>query len=138
MSANPALNIHALTVDGYWLWVGTYGNGLYRVDLRNRQVRHFNRHGTGLDNLDVYSVYRDSRGQLWIGTKMGICRYDDATETVSCAVSLGHNSDVVDICEDTQGHLWFASLGKGLIRYGFDEDDSPISSHDSRYGSLIL
>ena len=71
---NPALNIHALTVDGYWLWVGTYGNGLYRVDLRNRQVRHFNRHGTGLDNLDVYSVYRDSRGQLWIGTKMGICR----------------------------------------------------------------
>ena len=131
---NPALNIHALTVDGYWLWVGTYGNGLYRVDLRNRQVRHFNRHGTGLDNLDVYSVYRDSRGQLWIGTKMGRCRYDDATETVSCAVSLGHNSDVVDICEDTQGHLWFASLGKGLIRYGFDEDEFTHFSYDSRYG----
>lgn len=131
---NPALNIHALTVDGCWLWVGTYGDGLYRVDLRSRRVRHFSQHGTGLDNLDVYSLYRDSRGQLWIGTKMGICRYDDVTETVSCAVSLGHNSDVVDICEDTQGHLWFASLGKGLIRYGFDEDKFTSFSHDPRYG----
>lgn len=131
---NPALNIHALTVDGDWLWVGTYGDGLYRVDLRTRQVRHFSQHGTGLDNLDVYSVCRDSRGQLWIGTKMGICRYDDRTETIACALNLGHNSDVVDICEDTQGHLWFASLGKGLIRYDFGEERFAWFSHDARYG----
>lgn len=131
---NPVPNIHALTVDGHWLWVGTYGNGLYRVDLRNRQARHFSQSGTKLDNLDVYSVCRDSRGQLWIGTKTGICRYDDQTEAFSCAVHLGHNSDVVDICEDTQGHLWFASLGKGLIRYDFDEDKFTCFSHDPRYG----
>ncbi len=131
---NPALNIHALTVDGGWLWVGTYGNGLYRVDLHSRQVRHFTQYGTRLDNLDVYSVCRDSRGQLWIGTKMGICRYDDASETISCVLSLGHNSDVVDICEDAEGHLWFASLGKGLIRYSFGEDKFAYFSHDPRYG----
>lgn len=112
-----ALNIHALTVDGCRLWVGTYGDGLYRVDLRTRRMKHFTQAATELDNLDVYSLFRDSRGQLWIGTKMGICRYDDASETIRCAVGLGHNSDVVDICEDTHGHLWFASLGKGLIRY---------------------
>ena len=108
-----ALNIHALTIDGGWLWVGTYGDGLYRIDLRTRQMKHFTQAGTGLDNLDVYSVFRDSRGQLWIGTKMGICRYDDVSQTITCAFGLGHNSDVVDICEDARGHLWFASLGKG-------------------------
>lgn len=57
-----ALNIHALTIDGGWLWVGTYGDGLYRIDLRTRQMKHFTQAGTGLDNLDVYSVFRDSRG----------------------------------------------------------------------------
>lgn len=82
MAVDPrdrALNIHALTIDGGWLWVGTYGDGLYRIDLRTRQMKHFTQAGTGLDNLDVYSVFRDSRGQLWIGTKMGICRYDDVS-----------------------------------------------------------
>ncbi len=56
---------------------------------------------------------------------MGICRYDDVSQTITCAFGLGHNSDVVDICEDARGHLWFASLGKGLIRYGFDDGGSP-------------
>lgn len=106
MAVDPrdrALNIHALTIDGGWLWVGTYGDGLYRIDLRTRQMKHFTQAGTGLDNLDVYSVFRDSRGQLWIGTKMGICRYDDVSQTITCAFGLGHNSDVVDICEDARG-----------------------------------
>lgn len=129
-----ALNIHALTIDGGWLWVGTYGDGLYRIDLRTRQMKHFTQAGTGLDNLDVYSVFRDSRGQLWIGTKMGICRYDDVSQTITCAFGLGHNSDVVDICEDARGHLWFASLGKGLIRYGFDDGRFALCSHDSGGG----
>ena len=129
-----ALNIHALTIDGGWLWVGTYGDGLYRIDLRTRQMKHFTQAGTGLDNLDVYSVFRDSRGQLWIGTKMGICRYDDVSQTITCEFGLGHNSDVVDICEDARGHLWFASLGKGLIRYGFDDGRFALCSHDSGGG----
>lgn len=131
---DPALNIHALTIDGGWLWVGTYGDGLYRIDLRTRRMKHFTQACTGLDNLDVYSIFRDSRGQLWIGTKMGICRYDDASETITCAFGLGHNSDVVDICEDARGHLWFASLGKGLIRYGFDDGRFAFCSHDSGGG----
>ena len=97
-------------------------------------MKHFTQAGTGLDNLDVYSVFRDSRGQLWIGTKMGICRYDDVSQTITCAFGLGHNSDVVDICEDARGHLWFASLGKGLIRYGFDDGRFALCSHDSGGG----
>lgn len=131
---DPALNIHALTIDRGRLWVGTYGDGLYRYDLRSRRMKHFTQAGTGLDNLDVYSVFRDSRGQLWIGTKMGICRYDDASEHISCAFGLGHNSDVVDICEDTRGHLWFASLGKGLIRYDFADGKFSFCSHDPAFG----
>ncbi len=49
MAVDPrdrALNIHALTIDGGWLWVGTYGDGLYRIDLRTRQMKHFTQAGT--------------------------------------------------------------------------------------------
>lgn len=68
---------------------------------------------------------------------MGICRYDDVSQTITCAFGLGHNSDVVDICEDARGHLWFASLGKGLIRYGFDDGRFALCSHDSGAGFPI-
>ena len=40
----------------------------------------------------------------------------------------------MDICEDARGHLWFASLGKGLIRYGFDDGRFALCSHDSGGG----
>lgn len=130
----PPLNIHALRIDGDRLWVGTYDSGLYRVDLRTRRAeRHFTAENTGLANLDVYSVFRDSRGVLWIGTKMGICRYDDARQTIACALELGHNSDVVDICEDRAGRIWFASLGKGLIRYDAAQERFVFLSQEPKY-----
>jgi len=130
----PSPNIHALEVDGDRLWVGTYGSGLYCVELRTRRTRHFTRNDTGLDNLDVYSLYRDSRGRLWIGTKRGICRYDEAEDRIACVLELGHNSDVVDICEDHRGSLWFASTGNGLIRYVPAEDRFTRFSQDPKYG----
>lgn len=131
----PSLNIHALTIDGDRLWVGTYGNGLYRVDLRTlRADLHFTTANTGVDNLDVYSVFRDSRGVLWIGTKTGICRYDDTRQTIVRALELGYNSDVVDICEDRAGRVWFASLGKGLIRCEAGCERFAYLSQDPKYG----
>lgn len=130
---HPALNIHALTVEGDHLWVGTYGNGLYRMNLLDRKVQHFDRSDNRQDALDTYSVFRDSRGQLWIGTKMGICRYDDRTGQIVCVAELGHNSDVVDICEDTHANVWFASQGKGLIRYNLDKGAFTYFSRDGRY-----
>ena len=119
--SNPALNIHALLIDGDDLWVGTYGDGLYRIDKHNRSVRRYTAREVKLDNLDVYALLRDSRGQLWIGTKRGICRYDYASDTIESCCELGYNCDVVDIREDVSGTLWFASQGKGLITYSVDK-----------------
>ncbi len=116
---NPSLNIHALLVDGDDLWVGTYGDGLYRVDKRNGSVRRYTAREIPLDNLDVYSLYRDTHGRLWIGTKRGICRYDDASDLIECLYELEYNSDVVDICEDLNGDLWFATQGHGLLFYNY-------------------
>lgn len=132
--ANPSLNIHAVAVDGPWLWVGTFGNGLYRMDRESRDVKHFAWTEDGTDDLDVYSVMRDSRGTLWIGTKEGICRYEDDTQRIESLLALGHNSDVVDICEDRYGQVWFASQSRGLIRYSVDGGEFAFFSGDDRYG----
>ncbi|MDE6778412.1 MAG: helix-turn-helix domain-containing protein [Alistipes sp.] len=122
-SAATELNIHALTVDEGCLWVGTYGSGLYRMNLRTCRVRHFTAQEQGLDNLDVYALHRDASHRLWIGTKAGICVYDDESDSISCACPLEYNGDVVDICEDLEGCVWFATMGNGLIRYSYRSDE---------------
>ena len=114
----PALNIHALLVDGDNLWVGTYSNGLYRMNTRNREnVEHFLRFSdrSGDWNESVYSLYKDGTGTLWIGTKTGIYTYD--RDHFTCIAYLGYNSDIVSICGDSQGALWFASINHGILRY---------------------
>lgn len=110
-----ALNIHALLVEGDNLWVGTYSNGLYRIasDGRTEHFRRFSDHAGDWDD-SVYSLYKDGSGQLWIGAKTGIYIYDKGR--FSCVAHLGLNSDIVSICSDSQGALWFASINRGILR----------------------
>lgn len=140
--ANPSPNIHALLIDGPWLWIGTYGSGLYRMDMRTRSITHFAQDGERVDNLNVYSLLRDSRGVLWIGTKQSICRFDESSGTVRRIVGLGVNRDVVDIKEDFFGNVWFASLGGGLMKTEAGGDSEIRSySHElkiSDYVSCLL
>lgn len=139
-SAAAALNIHALMVDDGALWIGTYGSGLYRMNLRTRHVRRFTAEGEGLENLDVYSLHRDAAHRLWIGTKAGICLYDDGSDSISCACPLEYSSDVVDICEDPEGNVWFATMGNGLIRYEYGSHGFcrfPIDGNRSDYVSCL-
>jgi signal transduction histidine kinase/ligand-binding sensor domain-containing protein/DNA-binding response OmpR family regulator len=59
------------------VWVGTEKHGIYFVDLNARQFRTIDNYpGRGLyisDN-EVYSIYEDSRRQLYIGTKTELDR----------------------------------------------------------------
>lgn len=134
-AAAAELNIHALIVDNGTLWVGTYGSGLYRMNLGTRRVRHFTAQDECLENLDVYALHRDAAHRLWIGTKAGICLYDDAADAIRCVYRLDYNGDVVDICEDLDGHVWFATMGNGLLRYDCRSgrfDRFPIGDDDRR------
>lgn len=54
------------------LWVGTRGQGLYRV--RGDQVTHYDT-ATGLASNWVTKVRQDREGTVWIGTAAGVDRY---------------------------------------------------------------
>lgn len=113
----PNLNIHALLKDGDGLWVGTYSKGLYYLDTKSRQSRHWlnlGEEGSG-GGASVYSLFKDINGRIWIGTKTGITVKEG--ERFRKILDLGFNSDVIDIRGDAQGNIWFASINSGLMRY---------------------
>lgn len=115
----PATNIHALMRDGNTLWVGSFTEGLFVVDLRTRLFRQYKSTSAprSLINNNIYSIYKDYTGTIWVGTMMGLCQYDRQADTFIPIQDTLISAQVNDMLEDYQGTLWFATIGEGLYAY---------------------
>jgi ligand-binding sensor domain-containing protein/signal transduction histidine kinase/DNA-binding response OmpR family regulator len=111
-------NIHGLAIDGDRLWIGTYSRGLDVMNLKTGQVKHYEKtdKAGSLGHNDVFSIYRDRRGHVWIGTLEGVYRYQPLTDDFAFVQPIG-NRFIYDILEDHQGMLWLATRNEGAIRY---------------------
>lgn len=115
--SNPNLNIHAIWSNDTHLWIGTYAQGLYRINLKTKHVEHipyFEK--DGIKRESVYSIHEDSSGKIWIGSKTAIWTWTERRGFIK-EKELGYNSDIIAICEDLKGNIWFASINKGLLKY---------------------
>lgn len=71
----------------------------------------------GLPNNSVYSVYKDSRGILWVGTGNGLSALQNGkVSNFFVSDGLAHNSCWA-ILEDRNHNMWFGSHGGGLNFY---------------------
>jgi len=72
----------------------------------------------GLSQSNVISIFQDSRGFMWFGTRDGLNKYDGYKFTIykydeSNKGSLSDNT-IQDITEDSDGNLWLATWGGGF------------------------
>jgi signal transduction histidine kinase/CheY-like chemotaxis protein len=78
-----------------------------------------------LGSNSVYALYKDKRGNLWIGTwEGGLNLFDYKTESFRRFLSTGKpgsisSNNVYTILEDSRGNLWIGTLGGGLNRYDY-------------------
>ncbi len=108
------LNIHSLCIDGEDLWIGTYANGIYRMNLQTESVRAFNSND-GLTDNSGYAIYVDDSRRVWVGTLGGACVFNRQTERFT---SLQYfESIAIDILSDGKGNIWYATQVHGLWRY---------------------
>ncbi len=64
----------------------------------------------GLPSEDIYSLYSDRQGFLWISTSGGLCRYDGVDLEVFTTRDGIPEYEIVRIHEDVKGNVWFRSL----------------------------
>ncbi|WP_321334937.1 two-component regulator propeller domain-containing protein [uncultured Bacteroides sp.] len=117
---HPAIykNIHGLCLDGNDLWVGTFSGGLNRINLRTKQVKHYQK-GEATNSMnanDAFSICKTTTGDLWIGTTSGLLRYNRRTDDFTRIPQLT-NVFVYNILEDFNGNLWLATYSNGVFRY---------------------
>ncbi len=81
----------------------------------------------GLVQMQVLDVFQDSRGYLWIGTKVGVSKFDgERFENFNVEDGLA-DFYVNDILEDARGNIWFCTRrgltkwdGKTMTSYPYD------------------
>jgi ligand-binding sensor domain-containing protein len=116
-------NVNSLYRDsaGYF-WVGGGGGGLDRFDERTGRFTHY-RHNPGNPNSlisnNLYTIYGDRNGQMWVGQEGGINRFDPATHGFTNYLPVPDNpaslANTVWVI-DQERTLWFGTWGGSLVR----------------------
>ncbi|MCP4602451.1 MAG: response regulator [Proteobacteria bacterium] len=117
--------VQCILQDRYgFMWFGTQ-DGLNKYDGYKFTVyRHDPDNSASLANNYVLSMFEDTRGNLWIGTRGdGLDKLDRKTETfIHHKNQPGNpksisNNNIWSICEASQGGLWIGTLGGGLNKF---------------------
>lgn len=96
------------------LWIGTRGNGLYRLVENDgktdiKQYAHDDQNKKSLVDNFINAIYEDHAGTLWIGTEGGLVSFDRRTELFDLKnIEGGPTNNVVSMLEDDAGKLWLA------------------------------
>lgn len=117
------------------LWVGTDGDGLYRIG-RDGKRRHYSSSNSSLSNNSIMSLAIDKRGTLWIATYLegllswspehGFRKFKDSmrlnTVKISC-LAYSEEEDILYVGTHGQG-LAVVSLPYEKTDYIFADDDN--------------
>ncbi len=106
--------IRSLWKNHQQLWVGTYGQGLYRLEARTYQhyvLSHANSHYFNANTVNV--IYPTNQGNLLIGTNDGIYKQSISGDFRYLPLKI-EGWRIWSILEDAKKNLWIGSLHEGL------------------------
>lgn len=136
--------ILSLEGNDHYLWIGTDGNGLDRLDLKSGEVWHFLNHeenDSSISANNIWSLCLDSRERLWAGTwGGGLARLnEDGLSFTNYPVDQNNirTNVVTSIAEDTSGTLWLGTYGKGLVYFDPDKEKMLYFQHDDQKPASI-
>jgi len=106
------------------LWFGT-GGGISIYDPKSKKFENITSLN-GLSSERLYFMHFDDDNNLWIGTNIGLDKFDlrgYRNKKRAMIKHLTHLDDFIEIetntnavCEDNEGNLWFGTIN-GLVKY---------------------
>ena len=71
----------------------------------------------GLPSNEVYAVFQDSKGYIWIGTDKGVAKYDGYTFKIFTTEDGLTDNTIFDFAEDSKGNIWATTFNMTLSYY---------------------
>jgi ligand-binding sensor domain-containing protein len=105
--------IFCLADEGNYLWIGTWGGGLVRLNKMTGEFIIYDKWNSGLPDNDVRAIAIDAQGNKWIGTYWGgLAKFDGVNWTVYNTSNSGlPYNRVTAIAIDGQGNKWIGTPG---------------------------
>jgi signal transduction histidine kinase/ligand-binding sensor domain-containing protein len=138
------------------MWVGSYGDGLYRFDLDTgvfTRYRNDPADPRSLTENRVNDLVEDDDGQIWVATFGGLNRFDPVSGTFTSYLNDPSDPNTVSsdqiwsVTRDQRGNIWIGTRGAGLnrldpatgkvTRYRHDPNNPASLSDDSVDAVLI-
>lgn len=104
------------------IWIGTYADKLIKYHPQTDQLHVFDSRDCTTLN-DIYRIYEDRDGLIWIGMNKGFVIYDSrlgnfyTSEIFKNHAYAIHTSSVSAFGEDSMGNMWVGTYGLGLFYF---------------------
>jgi ligand-binding sensor domain-containing protein/signal transduction histidine kinase/DNA-binding response OmpR family regulator len=124
-------NVHDIISDGDLLWIGTFSHGINVYNLKTNQWKYYttgDKEGT-ITNDDIFALFKDSRGNIWVGTSSGAFLYHRESDRFLKHEKPGDHF-ISDIIEDASGQIWFSSFDCGVFCYNPRTETYKNYNHD--------
>lgn len=106
------------------LWLGTNGNGLFSINLKNDSIRNYvlnTQRKNGISSNRISDILVDEQENLWIATLGGgLCHFDRELNTFrtyrfdGSASNTIHDNNVHCLTLDSNTNVWFGTGNVGL------------------------
>lgn len=119
-------NIQSLFVDRSGiLWVGTFGDGISRINPHFNRFNLYSRRPGGISNKGMRTIWTDKENNLWIGGYEGLEKFDRSKNKVvfyqNIFMNLGYKfRTVYSSCpevSDPDRFRWLGSEGGGIFLF---------------------
>ena len=107
------------------LWVGGGGSGLVRFDQRTGQFEHYRHNVADPNSLisdNIYAIFGDRQGRIWVGQDGGVSRFDPANGRFTNYRPVPDDPGILAntvwvIDQDRSGTIWLGTWGGALVRF---------------------
>lgn len=138
----PVFIIRSLYADkNNTIWFGTYGAGLFSFSpVKNQFTYYFEKikEPAALNDLVIFQIFEDERGNLWLVAPSGLASYNPATNEYKRFFSGGKDDRPSDyqplysLLEYDKKNFWLGTLGNGFVK--FDRENLTYSTYNEKSG----
>jgi ligand-binding sensor domain-containing protein/anti-sigma regulatory factor (Ser/Thr protein kinase) len=134
----PSVGVHVMAegADGT-VWLGTMGDGLYRLSPDDPAALMHDRLGSGWQDNYILDLLVDRAGSVWVSTLAGVWRHDPGARPfrhLGTDVEAGKGLDVQTISsvlEGKEGKVWIGTFGGGIYRWQPETGEITSFRHDA-------
>ena len=122
------------------IYIGTRGDGLFRLPAHSRTVERVENKtpGLNLNTAQIWAIAEDRQHNIWLGCQskgllMLPARRPQFESWSFAAEGIDMSSTITSLCEGDDGSIWCTVQGNGI--YGFDADGH-LKAHPASTGKV--